>query len=113
MAKTLSGMSYEQAQETARLALLGKYAILKSWRKVAAALGENHGLLCAIAKGKRRAPEHVLANLGITYVHTAPGRVCPEHGVVHDKVCNVRPAWLTQAVANLRALEAAQQERAK
>lgn len=71
---------------------------LKSWKKVSDKTGGiNRGILSGVASGKRAPTPQVLKALGLRVVAYKPGRVCPVHHIVHDRICREQKKARTPA----------------
>jgi len=85
--------SIYQAQASAQTLIIETHKKLRSWAAVndcfIAHYGVkfNRGVLSGIASSKRRATRPMLRALGIEFVEMGTGRLCPIHGIVHDRQC--------------------------
>lgn len=92
--------------DSVRATALQARARRASWAEIAKQWpGVKIGTLKRIAYDPKYEPKDAEIRSALGLPCYAPGRVCPEHGVVHDHIHHAKPAWLAQAVANLRALE--------
>jgi hypothetical protein len=83
-----------------------------SWGKLEKVLRFNKGLLSAVANGKRRASDALIAKLNEVYglrmpLNTIPTPPCPIHGVVHPGRCPRVP----KSPEALKAMRKLRQER--
>lgn len=74
-----------QTLDKARHALLEAHKSLGTWRAVALKFGIPAGTACAVAKGREPKSAAIRKALGLPVL--GQGRICPIHGVVHDRQC--------------------------